>query len=65
MFSFQNNKVFDLFNTDEAKEHGIFCFEFNENDIVRSELCKYITQQFKVLNFQENNKDVWKPSDGK
>jgi phosphate starvation-inducible PhoH-like protein len=59
------NKVFDLFNTDEAKEHGIFCFEFNENDIVRSELCKYITQQFKVLNYQENNKDVWKPSDGK
>jgi phosphate starvation-inducible PhoH-like protein len=62
------NKVYDLFNTDDAKEHGIFCMELTEEDIVRSELCRYITTKFKDLQNQEQNlqnKDVWKPSDGK
>lgn len=43
------NKVFDLFNNDEAKQHGIFCMELTEDDIVRSELCRYITHKFKDL----------------
>jgi len=51
------NKVYDLFNTEEAKEHGIFCFEFTEEDIVRSELCRYITHKFKELNTQDSLKD--------
>ena len=44
------NKVFELFNNDEAKEHGIFCMELGEEDIVRSELCKFITHKFKELH---------------
>jgi phosphate starvation-inducible PhoH-like protein len=62
------NKVFELFNTEEAKEHGIYCFELTEEDIVRSELCKYITHKFKELSLQDqnlNHKDTWKPSDSK
>jgi phosphate starvation-inducible PhoH-like protein len=43
------NKVYDLFNNDEAKEQGIFCMELGEEDIVRSELCRYITHKFKEL----------------
>jgi phosphate starvation-inducible protein PhoH len=61
-------KVYDLFNCDEAKEQGVFCFELNEDDIVRSELCRYITRKFKELQSNEqnlNNKDHWKPSEGK
>jgi len=59
------NKVYELFNNEEAKEHGIFCMELTEDDIVRSELCRYITHKFKELNDQtkiEENKDTWKPS---
>jgi phosphate starvation-inducible PhoH-like protein len=75
------NKVFELFNNDEAKEHGIFCMELGEEDIVRSELCKFITHKFKELHnviqqeesqkhHHKDNKHVdnvssWKPSDNK
>lgn len=59
------NKVYDLFNNDEAKEHGLFCMELTEEDIVRSELCKYITHKFKELQLPEHNKNDWKPSEGK
>ena len=73
------NRIFDLFNNDEAKEQGIFCMELGEEDIVRSELCKFITHKFKELQFavqaeeankqqhhKENlHKDSWKPSDNK
>ena len=60
-------KVYDLFNNDESKDNGIFCMELTEEDIVRSELCKYITHKFKELTLlnnskhEENNKDIWKP----
>jgi phosphate starvation-inducible PhoH-like protein len=43
------NKVFDLFNNEEGRSHGIFCMELGEEDIVRSELCKFITHKFKEL----------------
>jgi hypothetical protein len=54
-----------LFNNEESKEHGIFCMELTEEDIVRSELCKYITHKFKELIANEQPKDTWRPSDGK
>ena len=60
-------KVYDLFNNDESKDNGIFCMELTEEDIVRSELCKFITHKFKELTLlnnskhEENNKDIWKP----
>jgi phosphate starvation-inducible PhoH-like protein len=73
------NRVFDLFNNDEAKEQGIFCMELGEEDIVRSELCKFITHKFKELQLavqqeeankaqhhkENSHKDAWKPSEGK
>ena len=43
------NKVFDLFNNEQSREQGIFCMELSEQDIVRSELCRYITHMFKEL----------------
>lgn len=61
-------KVYDLFNNEESQEHGIFCRELGEEDIVRSDLCKFITQKFKELHHLEqskNEKDSWKPSDHK
>lgn len=43
------NTVYKAFNTAEAQEHGIFCVELGEEDIVRSELCRYVTHIFKGL----------------
>jgi phosphate starvation-inducible protein PhoH len=43
------NTVYNAFNNSESQEHGIFCVELTEEDIVRSELCKYVTHVFKGL----------------
>lgn len=40
-------KMFDCFNNEESKNHGIFTFEFTEDDIVRSELVKFIIKKIK------------------
>jgi phosphate starvation-inducible protein PhoH and related proteins len=40
------SEVFDLFDDDESKERGIHTFKFNEDDIVRSEIVKYIVKKF-------------------
>lgn len=39
--------MFNLFNDKESKAKGIHCFEFNENDIFRSEILKYIIKKLK------------------
>jgi phosphate starvation-inducible PhoH-like protein len=41
--------IFNLFNDDESKEHGIYTFEFTEDDILRSALVKFIVQKIKNL----------------
>jgi phosphate starvation-inducible protein PhoH len=35
-------EMFNLFNDDESKTHGIYTFNFDKNDILRSEELKYI-----------------------
>lgn len=42
-------KVYDAFNNEESIEQGIICAELTEEDIVRSELCKYVTHKFKEI----------------
>jgi phosphate starvation-inducible PhoH-like protein len=41
--------IFNLFNDDDSKQHGIYTFEFTEDDILRSELVKFIVQKIKNL----------------
>jgi phosphate starvation-inducible protein PhoH len=58
------SKVYDLFNNEESRENGIVCMELTEEDIVRSELCKFITHKFKELSVhakEESTKETWKP----
>jgi phosphate starvation-inducible PhoH-like protein len=38
--------IYNVFNNDEAKQHGIYCVEFTEEDILRSEICKFIVKKF-------------------
>jgi phosphate starvation-inducible PhoH-like protein len=42
--------IFNLFNDDESKEHGIYTFEFTEDDILRSALVKFIVKKIKNLS---------------
>lgn len=42
-------EIYNHFNTEEAKQHGIFCVELTEEDIMRSEICKYIVKTFKDI----------------
>jgi len=43
-------KVFDAFNTTESNDLGIKCVELTEQDIMRSEICRYIVNKFKTIN---------------
>lgn len=46
-------KIYEAFQCDKSKENGIFNFEFNKNDIVRSEILKFVIGKFEDI--QENN----------
>ena len=41
------NDMIKVFDDDESKEKGIYCFRFNESDIFRSEILKYIVKKLK------------------
>jgi len=45
--------MYNIFNTDEAQKQGIFCVEFGKEDIMRSEILKFIIEEienYKALN---------------
>lgn len=44
------NKVFEAFNTEEAKLKGIHTFEFTKEDCMRSEITKFIIETFEKMN---------------
>ncbi len=39
--------IYDMFNDNDSKDMGIVSFSFTEEDIVRSELCKFVVKKFK------------------
>ena len=41
--------IMKLFSDNQSKTKGIFSFQFTEDDIVRSELVKFIIQRLKSL----------------
>lgn len=45
--------MYDIFNTEQAKQQGIFCVEFGKEDIMRSEILKFIIEQ--VENYKASN----------
>lgn len=45
--------MFDLFNTEESQKQGIFCVEFGKEDIMRSEILKFIIEQ--IENYKMNS----------
>ena len=45
--------MFDLFNCEESQNNGIFCVEFGKEDIMRSEILKFIINQIEKYNDQK------------
>lgn len=43
-------KMIGQFNDEESRNNGIHVFEFNEDDIVRSELVKFIIKKLKTIS---------------
>jgi phosphate starvation-inducible protein PhoH len=37
--------MYNIFNTEEARQQGIYCVEFSKEDIMRSEILKFIIEQ--------------------
>jgi phosphate starvation-inducible protein PhoH len=46
--------MFDVFNTEQAREQGIYCVEFGKEDIMRSEILKFIVEQIENYKAQNN-----------
>jgi PhoH-like ATPase len=42
--------MFDIFNTEESQTQGIYCVEFGKEDIMRSEILKFIIDQIEKYN---------------
>ena len=42
--------MFDLFNDEESKQQGIHCVEFTKDDIMRSEILKFIIEKVEKYN---------------
>lgn len=43
------SKIFNLFDDEDSRNNGVFTFKFDEDDIVRSGLVKYIIKKIKNL----------------
>lgn len=37
--------IYNTFNDEESEQHGVFCFKFTENDIMRSDMLKFIVKK--------------------
>ena len=48
-------QMFDLFNDEISQENGIFCFQFDNNDIYRSGILKFIITKLEQAREKHNN----------
>jgi phosphate starvation-inducible PhoH-like protein len=46
--------MFDIFNTEQARAEGIYCVEFGKEDIMRSEILKFIVEQIENYKAETN-----------
>jgi hypothetical protein len=42
-------KMFKLFSDEESAGHGVYNFEFTEEDIMRSDLVRFLVKKLKEL----------------
>lgn len=58
-------KVFSTFDTEEAQSHGIYTFKFGIEDIMRSEVVKYIVKKFEDIQGISSESTDWSPTSPK
>lgn len=51
------NDVYSMFDNEESRKAGIRCVELNEDCVVRSEFCKYVTAKFKEFEEAKRAKE--------
>jgi hypothetical protein len=44
----------DIFNNQESADNGIHCFDFTKEDILRSEILKFIVEKIELANLSAN-----------
>jgi len=47
---------YNLFSDEDSERHGVFSFEFTEEDIKRSEILKFIIRKIKNIDYEEGIK---------
>lgn len=60
-------KLWNLFSDVDSEQNGLFRFEFEEKDILRSNLCRFIVEKTKDIKKTNNHPDLfeWKPNSNK
>jgi phosphate starvation-inducible PhoH-like protein len=53
--------VYSAFDNDEARNHGIYTFKFGLEDIMRSEVVKYIVKKFEDIQGLSPQNSDWTP----
>ena len=48
-------KMFNIFNDEESKQNGIFCFEFTTDDVMRSGVTKFILEKLDRIQAQNES----------
>ena len=48
---------YNLFSDEDSAQHGVFSFEFTEEDIKRSEILKFIVRKIRNINNYENTRN--------
>jgi phosphate starvation-inducible protein PhoH len=48
--------MYDIFDTQESQQQGIYCIEFTKDDIMRSELLRFIIDQIEKYNLSKQQK---------
>lgn len=56
------DKVFSSFDSEEARSHGIHTFKFGLEDIMRSEVVKYIVKRFEEIDGINPKTGDWTPN---
>ena len=51
-------ELFDVFNTEECQNNGIYCVQFTSDDIVRSGIVKFIVEKLDEYNKSKHKKGV-------
>lgn len=59
------SNVYSAFDNEESQSHGIFTFKFGLEDIMRSEVVKYIVKKFETIDGLSPKNGDWTPSDKK